>query len=118
MNDIYVLNSGMTKKQMSRLRLINGFNFAPIIADAIADLGKDFFQNDDSGGFNGQILYLAISEDIEDRITKVKTSELIEKLIVRLCTETKEQGDVLTETDIANVVKGDRCHDFQLRYKL
>ncbi|AKB36466.1 hypothetical protein MSSAC_1876 [Methanosarcina siciliae C2J] len=32
MNDIYVLKSGMTKEQMFRLRLINGFNFAPIIA--------------------------------------------------------------------------------------
>ena len=38
MNDIYVLKSGMTKEQMFRLRLINGFNFAPIVADAIVDL--------------------------------------------------------------------------------
>jgi len=63
MNDIYVLTSGMTKEQMFRLRLINGFNFAPIIADAIVDLSKDFFQNDNSGVCNGQILYLAISDE-------------------------------------------------------
>ena len=63
MNDIYVLKSGMTKEQMFRLRLTNGFNFAPIIADAIVDLSKDFFQNDDSGVCNGQILYLAISDE-------------------------------------------------------
>jgi len=35
----------MTKEQMLRLRLINGFNFALIVADAIVDLSKDFFQN-------------------------------------------------------------------------
>ena len=63
MNDIYVTKSGMTKEQMFRLRLINGFNFAPIIADAIVDLSKDFFQNDNSGVCNGQILYLAISDE-------------------------------------------------------
>lgn len=44
-------------------------------------------------------------EDIEDRITKVKKNELVEKLIVRLCTETKEQGGVLTETDIAILLR-------------
>ena len=63
MNDIYVTKSGMTKEQMFRLRLINGFNFAPIIADAIVDLSKDFFQNDDSRVCDGQILYLAISDE-------------------------------------------------------
>ncbi len=63
MNDIYVLMSGMTKEQMFRLRLINGFNFAPIVADAIVDLSKDFFQNDNSGVRTGQILYLAISDE-------------------------------------------------------
>ena len=63
MNDIYVTKSGMTKEQMFRLRLINGFNFAPIIADAIVDLSKDFSQNDNSGVCNGQILYLAISDE-------------------------------------------------------
>ena len=60
MNDIYVLKSEMTKEQMFRLRLINGFNFAPIVADAIVDLSKNFFKNENSGICNGQILYLAI----------------------------------------------------------
>jgi hypothetical protein len=63
MNDIYVLTSGMTKEQMFRLRLINGFNFSPIVADAIVDLSKDFFQNFNSGVCTGQILYLAISDE-------------------------------------------------------
>jgi hypothetical protein len=44
-------------------------------------------------------------EDIEDRIKKVKKNELVEKLIVRLCTETKEQRGVLTETDIAILLR-------------
>jgi hypothetical protein len=50
-------------------------------------------------------LTLINPEDIEDRITKVKKKELMEKLIVRLCTETKEQGGVLTETDIAILLR-------------
>ena len=50
-------------------------------------------------------LTLINPEDIEDRITKVKRKELIEKLIVRLCNETKEQGGVLTETDIAILLR-------------
>ena len=50
-------------------------------------------------------LTLINPEDIEDRVTKVKKKELIEKLIVRLCTETKEQGGVLTETDIAILLR-------------
>jgi hypothetical protein len=50
-------------------------------------------------------LTLINPEDIEDRVTKVKKKELMEKLIVRLCTETKEQGGVLTETDIAILLR-------------
>lgn len=61
MNGIYVLTSGVTTEQMFRLRLINGFNFTPIVTDAIVDLSKDFFQNEHSRVCNGQILYLAIS---------------------------------------------------------
>jgi hypothetical protein len=38
-------------------------------------------------------------KDVEDRIMKVKRNELMKKLIVRLCIETKEQGGMLTETD-------------------
>lgn len=44
-------------------------------------------------------------EDIEDRIKKVKKSKLLEKLIVRLCREAKEQGGVLTETDISILMR-------------
>jgi hypothetical protein len=58
MKDIYVLTSGMTKEQMFRLRLINGFNFSPIVADAIVDLSKDFFHKENSRVCNGQILYI------------------------------------------------------------
>jgi Protein of unknown function (DUF1670) len=50
-------------------------------------------------------LTLISPEDIEDRIKKVKKNELMEKLIIRLCTETKEQGGVLTETDIAILLR-------------
>jgi hypothetical protein len=62
-------------------------------------------------------LTLISPEDIEDRVTKVKKNELMEKLIVRLCNETKEQGGVLTETDIA-ILKVVMYHDFQSRNKL
>ena len=50
-------------------------------------------------------LTLINAEDIEDRITKVKKKELMEKLIVRLCTETKKQGGVLTETDVSILLR-------------
>ena len=50
-------------------------------------------------------LTLISPEDIEDRVTKVKKNEIIDKLIVRLCTETKEQGGVLTETDLAILLR-------------
>ena len=63
MNDLYVLKNGMTKDQMFRLRLMDGFNFAPITADAILDLSKDFFLNIRSDVRDGQMLYLAISEE-------------------------------------------------------
>ena len=62
-NDIYVIKNGIIEEQMFRLRLINGFNFAPIIADAIVDLSKDFLQNDYSGVCSGQILYLGVSDE-------------------------------------------------------
>ena len=61
--DVYILKDGMTKEQMFRLRLMNGFNFAPITADAILELCNDFFQNTNSIIRDGQILYLAISEE-------------------------------------------------------
>jgi hypothetical protein len=63
MKDVYILKNGMTKEQMFRLRLMNGFNFAPITADAILELCNDFFRNNKSNIRDGQILYLAISEE-------------------------------------------------------
>ncbi|MCC4768531.1 DUF1670 domain-containing protein [Methanosarcina sp. DH1] len=53
----------MTKEQIFCLRLINGFNFAHIIADTIIIISKSFFQNNNSGICNGQILYLSISDE-------------------------------------------------------
>jgi len=50
-------------------------------------------------------LTLISPEDIDDRITRAKKKELMEKLIVRLCNETKEQGGVLTEADIAILLR-------------
>ncbi len=50
-------------------------------------------------------LTLISPEDIGDRIKNVKKRELMEKLIVRLCKETKEQGGVLTETDISILLR-------------
>jgi hypothetical protein len=46
-------------------------------------------------------LTLISPEDIEDRVKNVKRKQLMEKLTVRLCKETKEQGGVPTETDIS-----------------
>ena len=128
MNDIYVLKSGMTKEQMFRLRLINGFNFAPIIADAIVDLSKDFFQNDDSGVCNGQILYLAISdeegpgksildsnhveviltldapEDI-DVYEKFGLSAYRQHILLRITQEARDQNALLTIKDLVKLLK-------------
>ena len=44
-------------------------------------------------------------EDIEDRVNHIKKKELLEKLIVRLCKETKEQGGVITETDLSILLR-------------
>jgi hypothetical protein len=50
-------------------------------------------------------LTLISPEDIEDRINHVKKKKLLEKLIIRLFKETKEQGGVLTETDISILLR-------------
>jgi hypothetical protein len=63
MKDVYLLKNGMTKEQMFRLRLMNGFNFAPITADAILELCNVSFQNNNANVRDDQILYLAISEE-------------------------------------------------------
>ena len=128
MNDIYVMKGGMTKEQMFRLRLINGFNFAPIVADAIVDLSKDFFQNDNSGVCNGQILYLAISNEegpgksildskhIEVILTldspedmdvyeKFGLSAYRQLILLRIAQEARDQNALLTIKDLVKLLK-------------
>jgi len=128
MNDIYVLKSGMTKEQMFRLRLINGFNFAPIIADAVVELGKDFFQNNDSGICNGQILYLAVSAeegpgksildskhveviltldvpDDMDVYEKFGLSAYRQHVLLRITQEARDQNALLTIKDLVKLLK-------------
>jgi hypothetical protein len=128
MNDIYVLTSGMTKEQMFRLRLINGFNFAPIVADAIVNLSKDFFQNENSGVCNGQILYLAISDEegpgksiLESKHVEViltldapEDMEVYEKfglsayrqhILLRITQEARDQNALLTIKDLVKLLK-------------
>jgi Protein of unknown function (DUF1670) len=128
MNDIYVLKNGMTKEQMFRLRLINGFNFSPIVADAIVDLSKDFFQNDNSGICYGQILYLAISdaegpgksildskhvevvltldapEDM-DVYEKFGLSAYRQHILLRITQEARDQNALLTIKDLVKLLK-------------
>jgi len=50
-------------------------------------------------------LTLISPRDIEDRVKHVKKKKLLEKLIVRLFKEVKEQGGVLTETDISILLR-------------
>ncbi|MGP8321281.1 MAG: DUF1670 domain-containing protein [Methanosarcinaceae archaeon] len=50
-------------------------------------------------------LTLISQDDVKDRVKNVKKSELLEKLIVRMFNETKEQGGVLTETDVSILLR-------------
>lgn len=50
-------------------------------------------------------LTLISTQDIEDRVNHVKKRDLMEKLMVRVFTEAKEQGGVLTQTDIAILLR-------------
>ena len=128
MNDIYVLTNGMTKEQMFRLRLINGFNFAPIVADAIVALSKDFFQNENHEICNGQILYLAISDEegpgksildskhVEVILTldapedmdvyeKFGLSAYRQHILLRITQEARDQNALLTIKDLVKLLK-------------
>jgi hypothetical protein len=128
MNDMYILTNGMTKEKMFRLRLISGFNFAPIVADAIVDLSKDFFQNENSKIRNGQILYLAISEEegpgksilnanhVEVILTldapedmdvyeKFGLSAYRQHILLRIAQEAREQNALLTIKDLVKLLK-------------
>ena len=128
MNDLYVLKNGMTKDQMFRLRLMDGFNFAPITADAILDLSKDFFLNVRSDVRDGQMLYLAISEEegpgksiIESKHREViltldapEDMEVYEKfgisayrqhVLLRITQEAREQNALLSIKDLVKLLK-------------
>jgi hypothetical protein len=118
----------MTEEQMFRLRLINGFNFAPIIADAIVDLSKDFFKNDNSRVCNGQILYLAVSDEegpgksifdskhVEVILTldapedmdvyeKFGLSAYRQHILLRITQEARDQNTLLTIKDLVKLLK-------------
>ena len=128
MNDIYVIKNGMTKEQMFRLRLMDGFNFAPITADAILELSKDFFQKTNSDVCDGQILYLAISEEgcPGKSILDAKHREVIltldapedmevyeafglsayrQHVLLRITQEAREQNALLTIKDLVKLQK-------------
>jgi len=118
----------MTKEQMFRLRLINGFNFSPIVADAIVDLSKDFFHNENSRVCNGQILYIAICDDegpgksiLESKHVEViltldapEDMEVYEKfglsayrqhILLRIAQEARDQNALLTIKDLVKLLK-------------
>ena len=128
MKDVYILKNGMTKEQMFRLRLMNGFNFAPITADAILELCNDFFRNNNSNIHDGQILYLAISEEEgpEKTILNAKHREVIltldvpedmevyekygisayrQHILLRITQEAREQNALLAIKDLVKLLK-------------
>jgi DNA-binding transcriptional regulator YhcF (GntR family) len=128
MKDVYILKNGMTKEQMFRLRLMNGFNFPPITADAILELSNDFFQNNNTNMRDGQILYLAISEEEGPGKTILESShkeviltldvsedmEVYEKfgisayrqhVLLRITQEAREQNALLTIKDLVKLLK-------------
>jgi hypothetical protein len=65
---------------MFRLHLRYGFNFSLIVADAIVDLSKDFFQNFNSEVCTGQILYLTVSDE-EDPGKSIFDSKHVEVIL-------------------------------------
>lgn len=128
MKDVYVLKNGMTKDQMFRLRLMNGFNFAPITADAILELSKDFFLKTRSDVRDGQMIYLAISEEegpektiLESRHREIlltldvpEDMEVYEKfglsayrqhVLLRITQEAREQNALLAIKDLVKILK-------------
>lgn len=128
MKDEYVTNNGMTKEQMFRLRLIDGFNFAPITADAVLELNKDFFRNNKSDLRDGQMLYIAIAEEegpgksiIESKHREViltlnapEDMDVYEKfsisiyrqhVLLRITQEAREQHALLTIKDLVKLLK-------------
>ncbi len=128
MKDLYVLQNGMTKEQMFRVRLMDGFNFAPITADAVLELSKDFFRNNGSDACDGQMLYLAIAEEEGPgkSILESKHREVIltldapddmvvygkfglsayrQHVLLRITQEAREQHALLTIKDLVKLLK-------------
>jgi DNA-binding transcriptional ArsR family regulator len=107
---------------------MKGFNFAPITADAILELCKDFFQNSNSNIRDGQILYLAISEKegAGKKILEAEHEEVIltldapedmeiyekfgisvykQHILLRITQEAREQNALLTIKDLVRLLK-------------
>lgn len=118
----------MTKEQMFRLHLMNGFNFAPITADAILEMSKDFFQSNKSNVHDGQIVYLAISDEegpgksiIDSKHREViltldapEDMEVYEQfglstyrqhVVLRITQQAREQNALLTIKDLVKLLK-------------
>lgn len=118
----------MTKEQMFRLHLMNGFNFAPITADAILEMSKDFFQSNKSNVHDGQMIYLAISdkEGPGKSILDSKHREVIltldapedmevyeqfglstyrQHVVLRITQQAREQNALLTIKDLVKLLK-------------
>jgi len=118
----------MTKEQMFRLHLMNGFNFAPITADAILEMSTDFFQGNKSNVHDGQMVYLAISDEegpgksiIDSKHREViltldapEDMEVYEQfglstyrqhVVLRITQQAREQNALLTIKDLVKLLK-------------
>ncbi|MGP8321280.1 MAG: DUF1670 domain-containing protein [Methanosarcinaceae archaeon] len=128
MNNVYITTNGMTKEQMFRLHLMNGFNFAPITADAILEMSTDFFQGNKSNVHDGQMVYLAISDEegpgksiIDSKHREViltldapEDMEVYEQfglstyrqhVVLRITQQAREQNALLTIKDLVKLLK-------------
>jgi len=107
---------------------MDGFNFAPITADAILDLSKEFFLKDRSDVRDGQMHYLAISEEVGSgkSILDAEHREVIltldapddmevygkfglpacrQHVALRITQEAREQNALLTIKDLVKLLK-------------
>lgn len=128
MDDLYILKNGITKEKLFRLRLIEGFHFAPIVAEGVLNLSKDFFQNSNTAAHDGQIIYIAVSEvegpgkSIVDTMHKEiiltlddpKDMEVYQKfglaayrqqVVLRITEEAREQQALLSIKDLVKLLK-------------
>ncbi|HJH31382.1 MAG TPA: DUF1670 domain-containing protein [Methanosarcinaceae archaeon] len=113
---------------MFRLHLMNGFNFAPITADAILEMSTDFFQGNKSNVHDGQMVYLAISDEegpgksiIDSKHREViltldapEDMEVYEQfglstyrqhVVLRITQQAREQNALLTIKDLVKLLK-------------